>query len=165
MNRLLTLAVVAFFSAWVATGAVDVKAAGLTALDGKKSAGVEVTSAVPDKAESANALKQAIVAQLVSKNVFKALTASNAADYQVKVNILSVSEVAQGVRILLGAFAGKAEISTQVDVFDSKAGKSMGNFVAKGKSSSGTIFAGTTQEAIDQAAAQIADHLLANRLP
>lgn len=165
MYRHLRLAFAALLCACGVAGAIDARAAGLAALDGKKSAAVEVTSAVADKAETASALKQAIVSQLLNKNVFMAVTASNAADYRLKVNILSVSEVAQGARILLGAFAGKAEISAQVDVFDSKAGKSMGDFLARGQSSSGTIFAGTPQEAIDQAAAQIADHLLANRLP
>ncbi len=165
MNRLPILAFALLLSACAASGSVQMKPAGFSAVDSKKSAAVEVTSSVADKADTATALKQAIVAQLASKNVFKAITTADAADYQLKVNVLSVSDVGQGTRIMLGAFAGQAEISAQVDVIDSKAGKAMGSFIAKGQSSGGTIFAGTTQQAIDQAAAQIADHLLANRLP
>ena len=71
--------------------------------------------------------------------------------------------MSQGARILFGALAGQAGITAQVDVFDKRSGMVISSMVAKGQSSGGHVFAGMTQEAIDQAATQIADYLLANR--
>lgn len=113
--------------------------------------------------DSAEALKRAIVAQLVSKKVFRSVTDVDSSDYVLKVDVVEVNEVSQGARIFFGTLAGQAAITANVEVLDRKDGRILSSMVAKGQSSGGHVFAGTTQEAIDQAATQISDYLLQNR--
>lgn len=150
-------------SACAASGSVQTLSAQAPAVDSSKAGAVEVSTALPDKADSADALKRAIVSQLVNKKVFKSVTDIDASDYLLRVSVVEVNEVSQGARIMFGALAGQAAITANVEVYDRKQGRVLSSIVAKGASSGGHVFAGTTQEAIDQAATQIADYLLQNR--
>lgn len=150
-------------SACAASGSVQTLSSQAPAVDSSKAGAVEVSTALPDKADSADALKRAIVSQLVNKKVFKSVTDIDASDYLLRVSVVEVNEVSQGARIMFGAFAGQAGITANVEVYDRKQGRVLSSLVAKGSSSGGHVFAGTTQEAIDQAATQIADYLLQNR--
>ena len=164
MVRFILVCVTAgLLSACAASGSVQTLSAQAPAVDSAKAGAVEVSTALQDKADSADALKKAIVAQLIGKKVFKSVTDIDASDYLLKVNVVEVSEVSQGARIMFGALAGQAGITANVEVYDRREGKVLSTLVAKGSSSGGHVFAGTTQEAIDQAANQIADYLLQNR--
>lgn len=163
MNRLLILAVALLLSACAASGSIQVTSSVPASIDSAKSGAVDVATSVAGKTETADALQKAIISQLLSKNVFKSVTATDQSDYLLKVNVVDVKEVSQGARIMLGALAGKAGITAQVDVLDRRNGTVTGSMVAKGQSSGGTVFAGTTQEAIDQTATQIVDYLLRSR--
>lgn len=164
MKRIILVILTAgVLSACAASGSIQTLSANTPAVDSAKSGGVEVSTVLPDKADSATALKSAIVAQLINKKVFKSVTDVNSSDYVLKVNVVDVSEVSQGARIFLGALAGQAGITANVEIYDRREGRTLSSMVAKGSSSGGHVFAGTTQEAIDQAAAQISDYLLQNR--
>lgn len=163
MKRVIAILCASFLSACAASGSVQKLSASAPAVDSAASGAVEVSTALPDKADSAEALKRAIVAQLVTKKVFKNVSDLSSADYVLRVNVTEVNEVSQTGRILFGALAGQASIGAQVDIYDKRQGAVISTLAAKGTSSGGHAFAGTTQDAIDLTAAQIADYLLENR--
>lgn len=102
--------------------------------------------------------------QLTTKRVFNNVqTATGGTDITVDATVTDASEVDQTTRILLGAFAGQAELHANIKIIDTKSSAVLGEMLAHGKSSGGHVFAGTTTEAIDQIAAQVADYLLRNR--
>jgi hypothetical protein len=132
-------------------------------VDSTLAASVDVQTPLPNKGDSAAALRNAIAAQLVNKKAFRAVTDNASSDYLLRVTVTDVHEVGQGARILLGALAGQASITASCEVVDRKQDKVIGSMTTNAKSSGGHIFAGTTQEAIDVAATQIVDYLLQNR--
>ena len=163
MKRIAMLVIAAgFLSACAASGSVETISAAKPAIDSSRSGAVEVTSSTPGGDGAVVALRSAIVGHLVNKKVFQSISDSSATDYVLKARITDVSTVSQAARILLGAFAGQARIAVNVQLYDGK-GKLLSDMIAKGESSGGHIFAGTTEEAIDQAAVNIADYLLQHR--
>ena len=164
MRVLMSLLVAGLLSACAAGGAVQQTSTSAAAIDTNRSGSVRVKSSVPDRDHVAEDLRQAINAQLLNKRVFAVLPGNpDQADVVLDVNIVEVSEVSQASRILFAAFAGQARVVADVDVVDRKSGASLGQMRAEGKSSGGHVFAGTTSEALDQMATQVADYLLRNR--
>jgi|AGTN01.3.fsa_nt_gi hypothetical protein len=164
MKQLLLVALSAMFlSACAASGSIQTLSANAPAVDTTKSGGVQVSTALSDKAESLDAFRNAIITQLVNKRVFGSIADTDNSDYVIQVNVVELSEVSQGARIFFGALAGQAGVTANVDIYDRREGRTVSSMVAKGTSSGGHVFAGTTQEAFDQAAAQISDYLLRSR--
>lgn len=164
MKQMVLAALAAMFlSACAASGSIQTLSASAPAVDSSKTGGVEVSTSLPDQSDSLTAFRSAIVAQLVNKKVFQSVGDANNSEYIVRVNVTQLSEVSQGARIFFGALAGQAGVTANVEVYDRREGRTISSMVAKGSSSGGHVFAGTTQEAFDQAAAQISDYLLQNR--
>jgi hypothetical protein len=76
-------------------------------------------------------------------------------DVTLTVTIVELTKVSQPMRVLFGAMMGQASIETDVVLTDA-AGTVLTQFHVKGKSSGGSIFAGTTDEAFEEAANEIA---------
>jgi len=73
---------------------------------------------------------------------------------KVHADIKEITIVTDGSRAFLGALAGRGRILIQVTVSDLKSGNKIEVFEAEGKSSAGTAFAGTTDQAVQLAAEQ-----------
>jgi hypothetical protein len=121
---------------------------------------IETTSAVPETTQELAQLESALTTTLRNVNMFEkvfpqAVSPEAAADLQVKANIATLRRVGAGSRVLLGALAGRAGVTIDVTLTEVASGKVVGSFTAEGKSSGGTVFAGTTPQAIDQAVDQI----------
>ena len=69
-------------------------------------------------------------------------------------DIKEINKVSDNARIWAGALAGQARIVVQVTVSDLSSGNQIEVFEAEGKSGK-SAYAGTTDEAIQQAAGQI----------
>lgn len=165
MKRILgSLVALALLAGCAAGGAVQQTSATSVAVDSTKTGGVVVKSSVKDRESVVEGLRQAINNQLLNKRVFASLPGDvTVADIRLDVTIIEVSEVSQASRILFAALAGQAKIVADVDVIDARTNQSLGQMRAEGKSSGGHVFAGTTSEALDQMASQVADYLLRNR--
>jgi len=83
-------------------------------------------------------------------------------DLQLTAEITWLKRVSGGDRFWLGALAGRAMISVDVEFIETSSGNVIGAFVADGKSSGGTAFAGTTQEAIDRVIEKIDEFIEVN---
>lgn len=133
-------------------------------IDATQSASVSVSTPIAGKQEFVDSLEQAITGQLMTKQVFQSVRPKTATtDLRVEATIVEIEEVSQGARLMLGIFAGQASIRVRVVVRNLTTQEELGQMVAWGRSSGGNIFAGTTSEALEQVATQIADYLLRNR--
>lgn len=127
---------------------------------------VHVTSSVPDSTREALQLESMIVSTLRANGVFGNVAGSSAGgtgDLTVDANISDLRRVGSGKRVLLGALAGRGNMVVDVKLVDTASGNAIGSFTSKGTSSGGTVFAGTTDQAIELAARQIVDYILKNR--
>lgn len=79
----------------------------------------------------------------------------------VKASITKIKKVSGTTRFLLGAFAGRASMTTDVLVIDAADGKTLGSYSITGQSG-GTGVSGGTSDAVQKAAEGIADILLKN---
>ena len=70
----------------------------------------------------------------------------------VEAEVININRVSRAARVLAGGLAGLASVELQVKLVDQKENKLIGETNVTGKSSGGTIFAGTTEDAIKEAA-------------
>lgn len=76
--------------------------------------------------------------------------------------IVNLKKVSPTKRLMLGAFAGRGTMAVDVELVDAKTGKKLGSFLSEGKTSGGTAFAGTTEQAIEKVAEEIATFVKTN---
>ena len=120
----------------------------------------------PDADEFLTQLRGALIAQLSERGLFKSYVTTadvDNADLRLTGVITGVRRVGTASRVLFGAMAGKAKMHIVVDLEDIKAQRNIAQFSVEGKSSGGSVAAGTTPEAVDIAAKGIAEYLLKHR--
>ncbi|MDB6123162.1 MAG: hypothetical protein JWQ71_2155 [Pedosphaera sp.] len=128
-----------------------------------KSAAIEVKSALPHDPEKLDEFKvqleSRIVAKLRQQKAFGKTFAMASSDLPAELNIVviitKVREVDNFNRVMFGAFAGQANTTATVELREQATGKLLGSGEIEGKSSGGTVFAGTTPEAIERVADEV----------
>lgn len=126
-----------------------------------------ISSQVLGSSEEIVQLESMTVAKLREKILFdKVFSGSSSpdaqADLRLNAKIIQLKRVSPGARAMVGAMAGRAGVDVEVELFDLKESKSMGTFIAQGRSSGGTVFAGTTPQAVERAAEQIVEFIQKN---
>jgi len=66
-------------------------------------------------------------------------------------------------RFLFGAMAGRASIRADVQLVELATGEKIGAFSIEGKSSGGTVFAGTTSQALEKTGEGVAEYINAHK--
>ncbi len=128
-----------------------------------ESATVEVKSALsksPDRMDDFIVqLESRIIAKLRARSAFEKVYASAAkdstADLEIQVIITSIRDVDTFDRVMWGAFAGQAKSKATVNFKEHASGKLIGSGEIEGKSSGGSVMAGTTIEAVDRVADEV----------
>jgi hypothetical protein len=131
-----------------------------------KSVEVNVQSKVEDSAQETAQFESAIIARLKKSGAFGPVFTTAGAgegtpDLKLQVTITELKKVGSGARVMMGALGGRGRLLADVNLVDGASGESLGQAVAEGKSSGGTVFAGTTSQAIDLAADQVAKFVTA----
>ena len=75
------------------------------------------------------------------------------------VDVLGLVNVTTTARALVGGLAGRGKIQLRVQLVEIEGGRVLCELAAEGKSSGGTVFSGTTSEAVDEAVAAIIAYL------
>lgn len=96
--------------------------------------------------------------------VIKSSQHREAADLLVRCEISAIGRVTPGDRAIGGALAGRASLSVTVSLFDPASGARLGRAEITSRSSGGSVFAGTTAQAIELAA-QAAAVYVASQFP
>lgn len=136
-----------------------------TKLSAYKSVVVNVTSSVPDTSRETLQLESMIVSTLNTAKTFPAVSGGSAGgtgELRVNAVITDLRRVSSGARVMLGAFAGRGNMTVDVKLVDTRDGKTVGSFTSQGTSSGGTVFSGTTDQAVELAARQIVEFLRQN---
>lgn len=133
---------------------------------------VEVTdqtgSAGQASGQAAVQLENAIITQLRDGKSFekvysKEALGDNFADLLLHVTITSVRRVGSAARWGFGALAGRGKVFVNMDLTDPKSGDQLSEATAVGKTSGGTVFAGTTPQATKRVAEQVVKFVLSQR--
>ncbi len=135
-------------SSGVLTGAVP-PAGGLGRF---KTVSVTVESRLADTQEEATRLQALIVAGLQKPGRWQ--VADQNPDLVLTATLTDVYKVPRAARLIGGALAGQASVDADVVLRDAH-GAEVSRFHVTGKSSGGTIFAGTTDQALARAAEQV----------
>jgi len=95
--------------------------------------------------------------------IYSAIAASESIpDLKLKVTITELRKVSAGARVMVGAFAGRGKMVVKMEVFDGKSDTKIGEGTAEGLTSGGTVFAGTTPQAVERVAEQVVSFLTSN---
>jgi Domain of unknown function (DUF4410) len=121
---------------------------------------VGTSSALGDVEPQKSLLNALIISGLQQTQKFGRVTGNQIAisptsGIKVNADIKEVYAVSDTARVMVGACAGQARILVQVTVSDLKSGKQIETFEAEGKSSGGSVAAGTTDQAVQRVAEQI----------
>lgn len=122
---------------------------------------VTATSRVPNSEETTRELEAAVIEKLREKNAFESVRSSlsvggRRSDLVLNATITEFQGVSDLARGIGGAFAGQSVIVAEIVVRDGKTGEVLGSATVRGTSSAGHAFAGTTIQAIQRTAEQIA---------
>ena len=125
-----------------------------------KTMGIDVSSQVPESSQEAIQLETMVIVKLRDRGLFEKIFSQSAspeipADLRLNVKVVNLKKVSAEDRVMLGALAGRAKIVVDVELIDLKTEETIGAFKAEGQSSGGTVFAGTTSQAIERAVEQI----------
>jgi hypothetical protein len=118
---------------------------------------VKTSSAVPGLEAETRMLNDAIVSGLRESGLFRAASGDKTelgegGGITIEAEIRDIRKITKNTRLWAGALAGRARIRVRVRISDLNTGKQIETFEAEGESSGGSALAGTTDEAIEQAA-------------
>ena len=126
---------------------------------------VKTSSSLGDVEAEKQVLNDGIVSGLRETGVFQKVSGSRAdlgsgSGITIYAEIKEIRKVSKDERLWAGAMAGRARIRVRVTVADLNSGKQIETFEAEGESSGGSDLAGTTDEAIGRAAAEVVGEVL-----
>ena len=105
-------------------------------------------------------LKNQIVMDLNKEKLFKVL--STKGELKLNVEITEIKQVSGAARILLGALAGRAKVHAKCEIINTKTNEVLRKFEAEGESSGGSIFAGTTNQAVKEISKSVVNYIKSN---
>jgi hypothetical protein len=155
------------FGGCASTGTISVTTPMTVKLSTYKTMLLNVSSQVPGSSEEAVQLETMTIVKLQEKGLFDKLISGSSspnaqADLRLNAKIVRLKRVTSEARMWVGGAAGRAGIDVEVELFDSKEGKNIGAFVAQGRSSGGSVAAGTTPQAVERAVEQIVEFIQKN---
>ena len=127
---------------------------------------IAAKSSDEDAGEDLGSFRSALVAKLTERDLFKGYVTHEepgAADLRLAVTLTGIRRVSETTRFLVGGMAGKAKLFADVELIEIGTGRTLGSFKIEGKSSGGTVAAGTTPEAVVNAANGIAQYIADHR--
>lgn len=128
-----------------------------------KSATVEVKSSMTNTPERLDEfmvqLENRIIAKLRARRAFEKIYSQaetdSHSDLQIILILTKVRDVDNFDRVMWGALAGQAKTEATLELREQATGNLIGSGKIEGKSSNGTVFSGTTTEAVDRVADQV----------
>ena len=156
------LSAISFMSGCVSKGATQVYQPPSKAFRNYKILAVEITSQVDNVEEVLVQLENSIIGKIRDRHLFDSTYATSVspekkADLKLTVTVTNIRKVGSTTRLLLGAFAGQGSLQTNVELTDVRKRNLIARAKAEGKTSGGVAWAGTTPQAVERVAEQVAD--------
>jgi hypothetical protein len=115
-----------------------------------ESASVTVNTILPDCKKEIEQIEKSLTAKLKEYNIFSKITdKSQSPDLIIKVEIEELVKVSKSERFWFGAMAGRGKVNGRITLIEEFSGKIIGSFYVESLTSGGSIFAGTTEQAIN----------------
>ncbi|NKB24006.1 MAG: DUF4410 domain-containing protein [Kiritimatiellae bacterium] len=157
---LMSLIGVIFVSGCASTGTILLHDSVTVKLSNFKNMMLDVTSQVSDSGQGVVQLESEIISRLRTKGLFERVFSRAAGDdaphdLTVLVTIKEIRKVSPGARVTLGAFAGQGKMIVNIQLLDASSGSVVAQATAEGKTSGGTVFAGTTPQAVSKIADEV----------
>jgi hypothetical protein len=135
-----------------------------------KSARVEVKATVSSQPEKLDEflvqLESRVIAKLRVSNAFEKIFSQaetdSPAELRISVIITKIRDVDGFDRFMWGAIAGQAKTEATIELTDLATGKIIGAGQIEGKSSNGSVLAGTTPQAVDRVADEVINLVMKN---
>jgi hypothetical protein len=126
---------------------------------------IQISAALAGLEAETNLLNDLVISGLRGRGVFgdvdgNPAAAGSSGGIKVALKILEIKTISHDERQWAGALAGRARILVQTTVSDLSSGKRIEIFEAEGLSSGGSNLAGTTDEAVQQAAELVVAELV-----
>ncbi|GLI52889.1 DUF4410 domain-containing protein [Thermodesulfovibrio yellowstonii] len=126
-----------------------------------KTASVKVKTLLADCKEEIEKIEKTLIEKLKEANMFDAIHENTQnTDLIIEIDIEELAKVTKSDRFWYGAMAGRAKVGGKVKLIEGFSGKVLGSFYVESLSSGGTVFAGTTQQAIDDFVNEVVKHLI-----
>jgi len=163
----ISILILILFGGCASTGTIRVTTPMTVKLSTYKTMFLDFSSQVPGSSEETVQLETMTIVKLQEKGLFDKLIAGSSspdaqADLRLNAKIVRLKRVTSEARMWVGGMAGRAGIDVEVELFDLKESKTIGTFMAQGRSSGGTVFAGTTPQAVERAVEQIVEFIQKN---
>ncbi len=157
--KILNLIVLLFFIYGCASQSI-VKTEKDFTLKNYKYVSVNVKSSLPACDEECEKEIKNIENQLKEKfkqsDLFEIVSVENQKpELTIEINITELIRVTASDRLLVGALAGRAKVAGTIELFDHTTNEILGKFTVEGLSSGGTVFAGTTKQAVEKFIEQV----------
>ncbi len=160
MKKKLSIIILLFFLIGCASQ-TSVKPDSLFQIKEVKSVSVIVDTIIPSSEKEIEAIEQKLIEKLREANIFSKVSIKNQkSDLIIKVQIEELVKVSKSDRFWFGSLAGRAKVAGKVTLIESFSGKVLVSFDLEAISSGGTIFAGTTEQAIDNFVEKLTDFIL-----
>lgn len=128
---------------------------------------LSVTTEDVEDADGIALVEAKLGAGLSREGIFDRVLASDVdlaePDLLLHAHIMNLRRVSSTARAVGGALVGRGALEIQVELIDLATGESIGELTAEGKSSGGTVFAGTTTQGIEQAVDRVIEYLVQHR--
>ncbi len=115
-----------------------------------KTIAVRVATGLPDCQREIAQIRERLREKLKNSGLFEeVLTEDRNSDLILRVDIEEMVKVSKADRFWYGAFAGRGKVAGQITLIEGGSGKILGQAHIESITSGGSIFAGTTEEAIE----------------
>jgi len=162
LKRKFSLIILIVFLAGCASQAV-IKPESEFKIKGNRTVSVVVKTLLPECAQEITEIQKRLIEKLRNEGIFSSVTEqSHVADLLIKIDIAELAKVSKSDRFWYGSMAGRAKIAGRVTLAEGSGNKTLGSFYVESLSSGGSIFAGTTDEAIDKFVNEVVRYLLEN---
>ncbi len=136
-----------------------------------KSATVEVKSTIPKAPEKLDEFMEQLQSRIIVKlreqkafeKIYSQAETDSHSDLRITVIITKIRDIDNFDRVMWGAFAGQAKTDATVEFTEQTTGKLIGSGEIEGKSSNGSVLAGTTPEAVDRVADEVVNLVVKNQ--
>ena len=128
-----------------------------------KSATVEVSSTMEKPPEKLNEFMAQLESRIIAKlreeksfeRIYPAAATDSPSELRLVLMITGVRDIDNFNRVMWGAFAGQANTRAKFEVRKKETDQLLGSVDIEGKSSGGSVFAGTTTQAVDRVADEV----------
>lgn len=165
MHIVFSFIIAILFTGCATTGALTINKPVSTPLSNYKNILVKVETDIPDSGSEALQLEGMMIGKIREKKIFEGCFsvsgASTMPDSSLALNIqiIQLRKVKEASRVLVGALAGQAKAVVNGQIVNPTNNENLASFTAEGESSGGSVLAGTTEQALERVAEQVADFI------